>query len=478
MNVKKNIIFQVIYQLIIIGIPLIIAPHLTRTLGVTANGIYSYTYSIAYYFVIFANLGIQKYGIRLIASKKDDEENLRKNFWSLYFFHTICSLLCFLLYILYCLLIFKENINVSLVQSIFVISTIFDVTWLFYGLEKFKTLIFRNLLIKIIEVICIFLFVKDENSLVVYTFIMTCSVLLANVIMIPTTIKNIPFIKFSRKDVFKHIKPMFVLFLSVLAVSIYTMLDKTLLGALDSTDSVAIYEYSDKIVKIPLQFTSIIGLVLLPRITSLVAENKVTEIKSKINLALFFMFFIASPLCFGLISISSMVIPLYYGNDFIECISCVQFLSIIILIMAIGDIFRNLFIIPFGYDKLFTISLISSAVINLVLNLILIPLIGINGAIIGTIFAELFGLIIQSIFSIKKLGNFIEFIKGIPFVIFGIMMMVILLVLKKTIFAEISTVYVLVIEIFLGAIIYFLLSIPYILIFNKKYYKELRSFKK
>ena len=135
---KKNFVFQFAYQFVILVIPLIVSPYLTRTLGGTSLGIYSYTNSIAYYFVVFAMLGIDKYGQRIISQRRNDIINLRKTFWSLYAVHFIASIFALSGYLTYVFFICKSDITVAFVQTIYVASAVFDLTWLFYGLEKLR----------------------------------------------------------------------------------------------------------------------------------------------------------------------------------------------------------------------------------------------------------------------------------------------------------------------------------------------------
>lgn len=155
-SAKKNIIFQTMYQFLILGVPLIIAPYLTRVLGSNSIGIYSYTYSIAYYFVVFAMLGINKHGQRIIAERKKDEKLLRKTFWSLFYVHFLVAIIALTVYYIYVILICSNDIDIATIQGIYVASAAIDITWFFYGLEKFQSIVIRNSLVKIVECIAFF----------------------------------------------------------------------------------------------------------------------------------------------------------------------------------------------------------------------------------------------------------------------------------------------------------------------------------
>ena len=148
-NVKKNFIYNIMYQILVMILPLITAPYIARVLGTEGVGIYSYTYSVAYYFVLFAMLGLNNYGNRQVAKVRDDKDKLSKTFISIYCMQLITSAIMILCYIIYLMFFIKENLNIAIIQIIYLISTAFDINWFFFGLEKFKLTVTRNTIIKI-----------------------------------------------------------------------------------------------------------------------------------------------------------------------------------------------------------------------------------------------------------------------------------------------------------------------------------------
>ena len=427
-SVKKNFILQAIYQLLILGIPLILSPYLTRTLGSNELGIYSYTYSIAYYFVIAATLGIHKYGARIISQVKDDKILLRKTFWSLFILHIILSIISLIGYGVF-LLIIKEHTIIFAVQGFFVLSALFDITWLFYGIEDFKNVIYRNTLVKIVEVILIFTLVKTTNDTLVYTLIMSASIFLGQFIMLPLAIKRIKFIKFSLKDVKEHIKPMLLLSISVLSVSIYSMVNKTLLGIIATKSDVAFYEYSDKIVRIPLSVITTLGMVMLPRMSYLNSINDTKNSKIYIHNSMYFVIVISLACVFGIAGISDIFALLYYGEEFAITGKYILLLSPIILVISIGDVIRSQYLLPKNMDKEFTTSLVVSAILNLILNLALIPFLGVYGAIIGTLITEALVNLLQLWYARNDLPIKKYLLVSIPYLIIGLIMFVFVRVL-------------------------------------------------
>ena len=172
-TVKKNFMYNTAYQILILIIPLVTAPYLSRVIGAEGIGIYSYTYSIAYYFGLFILLGLNNYGNRKIAQVKDNKEKLSKEFLSIYLMQVMMSIIVIGIYGIYITLNNYTYKIIQVIQIVYLISVALDINWLFFGLEKFKITVTRNFLIKILTFICIFIFVKNEQDLWVYTLIMS-----------------------------------------------------------------------------------------------------------------------------------------------------------------------------------------------------------------------------------------------------------------------------------------------------------------
>ena len=219
-NVGKNMLYQFLYQIIILVIPFVLSPYLTRTLGDRALGTYSYVNSIAYYFVVLSMLGITKHGQRLIAASSNDEIQLRNNFWSLIGLHSIISAISTLVYIVYIIIFVKSDSLIYVIEGFYVLSAFFDITWLYYGLENFKSITIKNAIIKIVECILIFVLVKSSSDLPIYTLIVAGGLFAGQVVMWPQAISSIRPIKVSRTDIFKHFKPILVFAIAVVAASL------------------------------------------------------------------------------------------------------------------------------------------------------------------------------------------------------------------------------------------------------------------
>ena len=164
----KNAAYQIIYQILVTITPLITTPIVSRELGAENIGIYQFTLSIQSYFVLFAMLGFTDYGTRTIAETPRDKNELSAKFWSIYILQICSSAIAIIAYLTYATTIAETRV-IALLQGIWVLSSLFNINWFFFGIEQFKLTITRNLLIKIITVLCIVLFVrKGNNSLIVY----------------------------------------------------------------------------------------------------------------------------------------------------------------------------------------------------------------------------------------------------------------------------------------------------------------------
>ena len=479
-SVKKNFALQIIYQIIVLAFPLIVSPILTRTIGKTNLGIYTFVNSIAYYFVLVANLGILTHGQRVISKAKDDEVTLRKTFWSLVVDHSVVSLVSIAAYCAFTFFFFKENQNIFWIQLLYVSTALFDLTWLFYGLESFKSVVIKNMITKIISLVLIIIFVHEPDDLPIYAFIEGGSLLLGYLLVVPSAFKAVKPIKFGWVDCKQHIKPMLVLFISVVASTLYTVFDKTLLGLMATKEDVAIYEYSNKIVGLPKTLAAVIGTVLFPRACALAKKGDVENQNRYASYGYITVAAISFASIFGLIAIGELFAVIYYGEEFADCGYVIMALSPLILIVTLGDILRNVYLVPYNKDKEFIISLCVSAVVNIALSAALIPTLGIYGAVIGTVSAETVGLTLQFIFCRKMLEYKKIFIPIAAFMVDGGIMLGILFLVRFLLghFGVQECWWTLLMMVGIGALVYIALAIVIVKVFFKELDERIKNFLK
>lgn len=447
---KKNFVYNSAYQILAIIIPLITTPYLTRVLGAQGLGDYSYAFSIAYYFVIVMKLGLDNYGNRTIASVRDDKKQLSETFWGIYITQITLSLAVIVVYLVYCFE-FSNNKIISYALILYIFSGALDINWFFWGLEEFKLTVTRNTIIKLLTTMLIFILVKHQDDVVVYTIIMALGYLLSQLLIWPFVFKHVYFVHLNKDQIIIHIKPNLVLFIPVIAISLYKMMDKIMLGIMTNTTEVGYYDASEQVIKIPMALINSLGTVMLPRMSNLRANAKESEARSAFDKSIDLAMFLATSLGFGIMGIAKTFVPWYYGKGFAVCIQLFLILLPSCMFLAFANVVRTQYLIPFKRDKVYVSSVIVGAIVNITLNSLLIPYFKSIGAAIGTLFAEMSVCILQ-VLLVRKEINIDKSIKAsIKYVIAGMIMFFTIYLMN---FKSLPIILNLLIQILLGSIVY------------------------
>lgn len=456
-SVKKNIGYQTLYHVLVTILPLITAPYLARTLGVTKQGIYSYTASIVNYFTLFAMLGIANHGTRCIALYKDKKESLNKKFSSIFFIQFISSFVTLVFYFLYLFFICSENIDISIIQIISIFSCFFDINWLFLGLEDFKFVVVRNSVIRILVVIFIVIFVNKPDDLWIYTFLMVGSTFLSNIVLWFKYSKYVRFVLPSKNDIIKELKPIFILFIPLLAMSVYHIMDKTMLGLFSDYDNVGFYYNADKVINIPIGIVTGISSVLFPRSVIYLKKSK-TAFESFFKKGLEGTIVVSIALSFGIASISNEFTPIFFGKGFEKCIMLIIVLSPVMIIKSISSIMRFQYLIPKKKEKYFIYSVLLGAIVNFIANYFLISKYGAFGAVIGTLIAEIAACLIQLFFINKEFKILDVLFRCLIYIAIGLVMFI---VVRFVALLKINMIVKLFFEIICGGLVFILLTLLY-----------------
>lgn len=460
-SVKKNYIYNVMYQMLVMILPIITAPYISRILGAEGTGIYSYTYSVANYFVLFAMLGLNNYGNRIIAKVRDNKDKLSIEFKSVYTIQFILAFIISILYLLYSCFFVNTNKEIAYIQGLYVLSAILDINWFFWGMEKFKLTVTRNTVIKFISVALIFIFVKKPTDLWKYTLIMSISILISQLAIWPFVRKYVNLKeKISIKNAFKkHLRPMLVLFIPVIATSVYRIMDKIMLGKMISMEVVGQYEYADKIVNMTIALFTSLGTVMLPKISNLISKGENDKSKEYLDKSMEFSMFIGLPISVGIISVADNFMPLFLGTEYVLAGRILQCLSISLIFIIIGNNIKTQYLIPNERDKEFIVSVILGAIVNFVLNIVLIPKLNVFGAVIGTISAEIVVCAYQILSVKNEIDNRLYIKMFFKYLSYSIIMFVCINTIRIFIKNEI---YLMILQIISGIIIYSILSRKYI----------------
>ena len=403
-SIKKNYIYNLIYQIVVIIVPLITTPYLSRVLGAENIGIYSYTISITTYFILVGTLGLSLYGQREIAYVQNDKEKRSKVFHELFLLKCYSvSIALIVFFLVFC--IKGEYTFYYRILILELISVLLDVSWFFQGLEEFKKTVIRNVIVKAVSVIMIFLLVKNPDHLYIYFMIYVLSTFLGNLSLwfyLPKYIQKIPF---SELKIKKYIKPAIILFIPQIATQIYVVLDKTMIGMLVLNKSeVGFYEQAQKIVKLCIVLSTALGTVMLPRMAATYATGNHEQLLRYLKKSLCVTMMLAFPLMFGVISIADKFVPLFFGDGYDKVTPIICLMSPIVFFIGLSNVTGTQFLLPTKQQRKYTLSVITGAVTNIVLNLLLIPEHGAIGACVATIAAEFSVTFIQFIMTRKYLN--------------------------------------------------------------------------
>ena len=452
-SIKKNYIFNLIYQVLALLAPLITTPYISRVLGAEAIGEYSYAYSIVYYYMLFAILGTATYAEREISFCRDDKEKRTKRFWDLLVLRIITSVISFSVYSLGVSAFFRNKI-MAMIVSINIVSVALDIVWLFQGMEEFGRIVLRDTFVKISTILLIFTFVKREQDMYIYALIMSISPVVSALSLWPFVRKYVDKIDLRKIQPFKDFKNVMALFIPTLAISIYAMLDKTMIGLFTTTKvENGYYEQATKLSKTALTVVTSLGTVMIPRI-SYYFEKKQTDLIELYMLKSYrFAFLLGFPICFGLMGISSNLVPWFYGTGFEKVAVLLKVSSFLVIAIGLSNITGLQYLVPTKQQDKLTKSVCLGAFVNVVLNMFLIPRSYSVGAAIASVLAEFSVTIIQFIY-VKDQLNMKNIVKMIPGYFFSSIIMLVILEIETFVLPQtaLATIFMII----SGGAIYFL----------------------
>ena len=388
-SISKNYLYQLSYQILALIIPLITTPYISRVLGAEGIGIYSFTYSIATYFILFGSLGIAMYGQREIAYVQDKKEERSRIFWEIVILRLVLmTISATVFYFAYC-----TGEEYQLYYKILLIelfSNAIDISWFFQGLEEFKKTVTRNFIIKAAFTICIFIFVKSPADLTKYFFVAIGGNLLGNLSLWIYVPKYVQKIKIKSLKVFRHLKHTFFLFIPQIATQVYTILDKTMIGYIVPDKSeVGYYEQAQKVINMLLTLVTSLGTVMVPRMANTFASGDKEQMKRYLQNSFKFTYTIAFPVMLGVIAVSANFVPIFFGEGYESVVPLINILAITILFIGMSNVTGTQLLLPTKRQKEFTISVTIGAIVNFVLNWIFIYHYRAIGGAITTVISEI-----------------------------------------------------------------------------------------
>ncbi len=452
-----NIIYNVAYQILSIIVPLITAPYVFRILGKDGIGLYGYSFSVAHYFTLFCMLGILNYGVREISTVSDNIIERSKKFFQIYSIQLISGVFSLLSYFLLVNSYVHEEQKIFLVQGIFVISAMLDVSWFLFGMENFRITTIISIINKVITTTCIFLFIHKQTDVYLYAAILSLGSLFNNIFYWIVIKKYLDWSFCDFSGITRHLKPILILFIPVIAINIYKYIDKIMLGAILDVSEVGIYEAAEKLQNFPLCLIAAFGTVMLPRISNLRANSKSADVNHYNMLSFVALMFVCFGMAFGLAGISESFIPLFYGEGYNESVQVLQWLLPSMIFVGWANIIRTQYLLPYRMDKTFCASVIVGAVINIFSNLLFIPIYGATGAAISTTFAEFTVCSYQSYVAYKDMNLGLAMKCSVPYILIGMVMYIIMVQIHIR-----EDVYAFILRLVVGTVIYLALSLVYL----------------
>ena len=388
-SLTKNYIYNLSYQILLLLVPLVTMPYVSRVLGDYNLGVFNFVQALVGYFVLFGCVGLNLYGQREIAACGDDVVKRSRVFFELQLIRTITVGTAFLLYTLLVTLFVQELRIYYYLFSIEIFASILDISWFFQGIEQFRIQTIRNFAVKLTGVACIFLFVRTREDLTIYIFCYAATILLGNLLVWFCLRGEVIRTRIEGRSLLRHIKPALLIFLPQIATSIYAQLDKTMIKFLSDYQQVAYYSQAEKIVKLILTMVTAMGLVMLSRVAVNFSRRDQEKIEHDIHNSFRYLFFLMWPCTFGCMAIAADFVPWYFGAEFGAVTPCMILLCPIILFIGLSNTLGTQYLLPTKQMKAYTLSVVIGACVNAVCNACLIPFFGALGAAGATVLAEL-----------------------------------------------------------------------------------------
>jgi O-antigen/teichoic acid export membrane protein len=341
------------------------------------------------YFTLVAVLGTAGYGAREIARARDDKALYSKLFWEIELLSVLTSSICILAWGIL-VLTTQQYRMIFLIMTLNLFAKMLNIEWLFRGLEQFKQIVIRNTFFKLLGIAMIFLFVKTPNDLTLYITILALSEFLSSLTLwsyLPAMVEKVPL---KELHILRHFRSTLVYFVPTIATTIYTVLDKTLIGVITHANAEnGVYEQAEKIINMAKSVSfSALDSVMGVRISYLFAMNRLDEIHRRIENSLHYIFFMSFGCMFGIIGVAKNFVPLFFGEGYDKVVPLLYIFAPIIVIVGVSTCLGGHYYTPSGRRAASARILVLGAGINVVLNLLLIPRSGILGGAIGAAIAS------------------------------------------------------------------------------------------
>lgn len=397
-NMGVNFVFSVLKSMMGVVFPLITFPYATRVLGPECLGKIDYAYANVSYFVLIASFGVASYAIREGSKLRDDRAKISRFASEMLCINAVAVLVAYALFLAFlCIPKMSGYRDLMLLFSVSICLTPIGVEWIYNIYEEYRYITVRAFLFQLLAVVVLYTCVKDRNDYMIYAGTLILSSVGSNIVNILRLKRFVDFKPAFNKDILKHVKPMAYLFVMIIASSIYLIMDRSMLGYITGDDrEVGLYTTAIKVMTVLTSILASVRTVVIPRSAYYVKSDP--EKSKELNYTtLKIVYLISIPCAVGIALLADRVMVLFAGSEYLESGSVLKILMIDLLLSAANGVIINQIFIINKKDKIASMAIISGAVANLILNIILIQIIGKYGAAISTCVAELVILIFACI---------------------------------------------------------------------------------
>lgn len=406
-SIKKNFFMNAILTMSGFIFPLISFPYISEVLGPGGTGRVRFATSVVAYFSMFAQLGVPTYGIRVCAKVRDNRKELSKTVHELLFINLMMSAVAYVLFFVSLFLVpkFRTNKTLMIIISLTIFFNAIGIEYLYKALEQYTYITVRSVVFKVIGIISMFFLVKSESDYVIYGAITIFAGSASNILNFINSRKLIDYKWCGGYALKKHYKAIMVFFAMSCATTIYLNLDGLMLGFMTTDSDVGYYDAAVKIKTILVSVVTSLGTVLLPRASYYVENGEMDEFKRITEKALNFVLTFATPLMIYFMIFAREGVLFLSGEKFIPAIFAMQIIMPTLLFIGVTNIMGIQILVPLGMEKIVLYSEIAGAVVDLIINAILIPYMKSAGAALGTTIAEFIVFVVQYYFLIKISKN-------------------------------------------------------------------------
>ncbi len=390
-DLKKNYIYRLTYEIICFGVPFVTTPYLSRVLGPEGIGSYSFSYSVNAWFMLLTALGNSTYGTRSIARCRDDKKKYSALFWEIESTSVISCALCLILWAVV-IALFPDYRLFFLALTPYLVGEMLNIAWFYTGLERMGVIVATSGIVKILGGVAIFLFIKSRDDVVLYCFITAMTLLLSNAALWLFLPKYLVKAKPDRRNLPEHLRSTLIYFAPAFATSAYMIIDKTLIGIITKDPlQNGFYEQASRIIVVAKAFSFIVlNSVLTARMSYLFATSGDEKLRSGIRLSMDAIMFMGLGAVAGIAGIGNVLVPVFFGKDFIPAEGLIYLLLPLVPVMGISHCLEHQYFIPVGKREISARYVMAGAGANLILNMCFIPFWGAKGAAVATVLAEIF----------------------------------------------------------------------------------------